>query len=324
MDKIEVVGLGAMNMDHLYKVERILEDGETVVQAAESFPGGSAANTIYGLAKLGVRTGFVGVVGDDADGKSLVSDFQAMEVDTRRLKIKRGSKTGAVLCLTDSAGHRSLYVSPGANSLLDNGDIDINYINQAGMLHLTSFADEKQLQVSREVVERLNSGVRLSFSPGAIYAAKGLTALKPLIKRADILFTNHDEIRQLTGEYFVRGAEICLKQGCRVVAVTLGKGLTFELGGKKVSAVCYIRDSRAEYVIEPVQDAASVTDTTGAGDAFATGFLYGYIKEKPLDECGHLGDLVARFKITKLGARPGFPTLGELARRYRELYSKAL
>ena len=54
MSNIEVVGLGALNIDHLYRVERILDDGETVVNEAKSFPGGSAANTIYGLAKLGV------------------------------------------------------------------------------------------------------------------------------------------------------------------------------------------------------------------------------------------------------------------------------
>ena len=57
MNNIEVVGLGALNIDHFYRVERILEDGESVVTAVESYPGGSAANTIYGLAKLGLSTG---------------------------------------------------------------------------------------------------------------------------------------------------------------------------------------------------------------------------------------------------------------------------
>ena len=67
MSNIEVVGLGALNVDHMYRVERILDDGETVVNEAKSFPGGSAANTIYGLAKLGVNTGYTGVVGDDEE-----------------------------------------------------------------------------------------------------------------------------------------------------------------------------------------------------------------------------------------------------------------
>ena len=73
---IEVVGLGALNIDHIYQVERILDDGEAVVSESKSAPGGSAANTIYGLAKLGVNTGFIGVLGDDAEGRMLVQDFQ--------------------------------------------------------------------------------------------------------------------------------------------------------------------------------------------------------------------------------------------------------
>ncbi len=82
MSSVEVVGLGALNIDHIYQVERILDDGESVVNEAVSFPGDSAANTIYGLAKLGVSTGFTGVVGDDAEGEMLVRDFQKVGVDT--------------------------------------------------------------------------------------------------------------------------------------------------------------------------------------------------------------------------------------------------
>ena len=80
-NNIEVVGLGALNIDYLYQVERILDDGEAVIDEAKSSPGGSAANTIYGLAKLGVKAGFTGVVGDDAEGRVLLEDFQRAGVD---------------------------------------------------------------------------------------------------------------------------------------------------------------------------------------------------------------------------------------------------
>jgi ribokinase len=65
-------------------------------------------------------------------------------------------------------------------------------------------------------------------------------------------------------------------------------------------------------------------DTTGAGDAFAAGFLYGLLKKKNLEICGRLGDIVAQFSIKKVGARAGLPTLAQLSRRYRELYHEAL
>jgi len=325
MSGIEVVGLGALNIDHMYRVERILDDGEAVVDEAESFPGGSAANTIYGLAKLGVNTGYIGVVGGDAEGKILLQDFQKVGVDTSQIRVKPEAKTGSVLCLSDRLGRRSLYVVPGANSLLTIDDLDLTYINQTKWLHLSSFADDRQFQVLFELMDKLASSVKLSFAPGVLHAIKEMTILSPILNRTHLLFVNQREIRHLTGEDVIAGAESCLKQGCRMVVVTLGKGMTLELGHRTVTAICYIRDAENEYAIEPSsQDIISEVDATGAGDAFAAGFLYGLLKGKGLNQCGCLGDIVARFSLTKLGAREGSPTLIELAQRYHELYNQHL
>jgi ribokinase len=316
MNAIEVVGLGALNIDHIKIVERILEDGEAVVLDSRSTPGGSAANTIYGLARLGVGTGFCGAVGDDDYGRTLLQDFQRVEVDTSRIRVKSGAKTGTVLCLSDQLGRRSLYVVPSANSLLTMDDLDPAYINQAGMLHLASFADEAQFKVVLGLVERLDSSVKLSFAPGALYAVKGLKSLTPILKRTYLLFINQSEMRQLTDKDVINGAESCLKQGCQKVVVTLGTGEKL----KKTTAVSYIRDTKQEYIIEPPhRDIGTEADTTGAGDAFAAGFIYGLLKGKNLEECGRLGNIVARLCITKMGAREGLPTLKELAQRYQQL-----
>jgi ribokinase len=321
MSNIEVVGLGALNMDHIYKVERILDDGEAVVKQSMISPGGSAANTIYGLAKLGVSTGFCGVVGGDDDGKILLQDFQQVGVDTGQVRVKSGAKTGSVLCLSDKLGRRSLYVVPGANSLLTLEDLDLTYINQARMFHLSSFADDRQFKVLLELMPRLDLSVKLSFAPGALYAVKGLKALAPILGRTYLLFINQSEIRQLTGKDVIVGAESCLGLGCQKVVVTLGKGGRI----RKTTAVGYIRDAKNEYVIEPAsQEVATKVDTTGAGDAFAAGFLYGLLKGKSLEECGRLGNIVAQFCITKVGAREGLPTQDELTQRYQELYSQPL
>ena len=91
MSNIEVVGLGALNIDHIYKLEHILDDGEAVVEEAASSPGGSAANTIYGLARLGITTGFTGVIGDDAEGEIMLHDFQKVGVDTSQIRLKHGA-----------------------------------------------------------------------------------------------------------------------------------------------------------------------------------------------------------------------------------------
>jgi ribokinase len=189
------------------------------------------------------------------------------------------------------------------------------------MLHLSSFADDSQFQLSLGLILRLDDSVKLSFSPGAIYAVKGLDSLTPFLSRAHLLFVNQSELKQMTGEDVEGGAQKCLQAGCRTVVVTLGKGK--KLG--KTTAVGYVRDADNEHIIEPPSDnLAAEVDTTGAGDAFAAGFIYGMVKGKGLAECGRLGDIVAQFCISKIGAREGLPTLKELTKRYRELYHKEL
>lgn len=321
MSDIEVIGLGALNIDRIYLTSRTHDDGEAVAEEAGSFAGGSAANTIYGLAKLGVSTGFVGATGDDDAGKYVLADFRKVGVDTNQISIKPGIKTGSTMCLSSGLGKRSLYVIPGANHSLTMDDLDLDYINRAKMLHVSSFADNEQFKILLELMGKLEPSVRLSFSPGALYAAKGFKALSPILKRAYILFINRDELKQLTGEDFAAGAKMCLGYGCRIVVVTLGKGVTY----KTAFVASYIRDAKNEYIVESGgKDTASALDTTGAGDAFAAGFIYGLLKGKGLKVCGRLGDITARFAINKTGARQGLPTLTDLTQRYRELYNEPL
>lgn len=320
MTNIEVIGLGALNIDNIYQVECILEDGETAVRESASFPGGSAANTVYGLAKLGISTGFIGAVGDDAEGKSLIKDFQNVGVDTRQIKVKAKAKTGSALCLSDALDRRSIYILPGANNKLNMNNLNLDYINQAKWLHISSFAGDTQFKLLLELMDKLASSTRVSFSPGALYASKGLETLKPILARTDVLFINRSEMRQLTDDEVTSGAELCLKHGCKIIAVTLGKGVVYQ----SVEAVCYIMSQENEYLVEAAQPDTRSLDTTGAGDAFATGFLYGLLNEKNLEECGHLGDIVAQFSVTKIGARQGLPTRDELAQRYRQLYNGRL
>jgi ribokinase len=327
LTKLDVVGLGALNVDYLYRVARILDDGETIVKDFKQSPGGSAANTIYGLARLGVEAGFVGVVGDDSDGELLIKDFQKAGVDTSRIKVKHGVKSGTVIGLTDSLGQRSLYVLPGANRQLSLNDLDVDYVNQARILHISSFADDRQFKVTLDLIRNLNSSVKVSFAPGALYTSQGLKALAPILSRTHILFLNQNEVRQLTGQGVRSGAKTCLEPGCSIVAVTLGQGEKLEINkgaARRTVAIAYIRDAKNEYVIKPPERSATRVDTTGAGDAFAAGFLYGLLKNKGLEFCGRLGNIVAQFSIRKVGARAGLPTRAQLSHRYRELYHEAL
>jgi len=309
MSTIEVIGFGALNMDYLYRVKQIVLDGEIPIDHVTVTPGGSAANTIYGLAKLGVRTGFVGAIGNDAQGKACLRDLQNINADTTHIRIKKAKKTGIALCVTDELGSRAIYLLPGANSVLNSQDIDASYLSQAKIVHFSSFVDEKQFIVQAELLEKLSGSVKISFAPGMLYAVRGIQALSPLLQKTDVLFINKDELEKLTGENFVAGAKKYLKQGCQVVVVTLGKGLSLAPGQAMTGYIC---DKDHEYKVESSTAFAGQLDSTGAGDAFAAGFLFGLLKEKKLDECGQLGDMMAHFAMKEVGARQGLPTLHTL------------
>jgi ribokinase len=313
MPKIELVGFGAMNIDHLCRVKELVTDGEQSVTDFVSIPGGSAANTICGLAKLGIQTGFIGAVGSDKSGKALINDFKTAGIDASQIKVTK-METGATTCISDKLGRRAIYVSPGANNLLDQKDIDINYLNQAELVHMSSFADDKQLKIQIASVKKLKGSVKISLAPGMIYVTKGLKVLVPLLKKTFVVFMNREEIERLTGKDFPTGARELIKIGCRIVVVTLGKGLD---KGKSGMVTAYILEGRKEHeIISKRPGRKSGLETTGAGDAFAAGFLFGLLKGKEIEQCGLLGSMVAAFVIEKVGARSGLPTLSQLCHEY--------
>jgi ribokinase len=311
-----VIGLGALNVDRIFRVERLLSDGENAVEEGGSFAGGSAANTIYGLGILGIPTGFCGAIGDDAGGQLLLDDFTRSGTETSHVITIPGVTSGTVFCLS-SPRERSLYVLAGANRLLTDDGLFSPYINGAGFLHISSFVDDEQFKMSLRIIQKLSPKVRLSFSPGALYVSRGIAALEPFIARAEVIFINRSEIEKLTGENFRKAVILILEMGCKSVVVTLGEGLMVE--GRKIAA--YVRDQNGEWLINSGKIEASVVmDTTGAGDAFASGFLAGMMDGKTPDECGRLGNCEALLSLKCIGARGGLPTRRTLLEFYKEIY----
>jgi len=140
--------------------------------------------------------------------------------------------------------------------------------------------------------------VKVSFDPGELYARRGLATLKPMIEKSFVMVPNENEVKLLTGKNYERGAEVLLNAGAGIVVVTLGR------------RGCYVTDGKETHLVEPYK--VAVVDTTGAGDAFCAGFLYGLIKNEDLHECGKLGNFVASRCLQKVGAREGLPTISTL------------
>lgn len=317
---LDIIGLGALNTDHIYQVTRTTEDGESLAMPIGAFPGGSAANTIYGLAKLGLATGFIGVVGEDEQGRGLMDSFREVGVDTSQIR-SVAHRSGQTLCFSDNAGRRSIYILPGANDFLSQEDIDTSYLSRARLVHVSSFARNSQWTIISNAILDMPPLVKLSFSPGSLYASIGLKAMGTVLERTTVLFVNRTEITEMTGANIFDGAQACIDAGCKIVVVTLGKGIKVVPEGRDYT--CYVRSATQEHLVAtPELKVANVEETTGCGDAFAAGFLYGLLSGKPLLDCAHLAVASASFCLTQPGARTGLPTKTELIQRYRALSRK--
>jgi ribokinase len=302
MSRFDVVGFGALNVDKLFKVNRIAakEEESFITDFAETC-GGSAANTVVGLAKLGCKVGFVGKVGSDREGKMLLEEFRKEGVDTKGVTVAKAGRSGTVMGFVDENGERALYVDPGVNNQVEFNERIKRYASQTRFLHLTSFVGEKSFQTQRKLLETIPEDAKVSFDPGALYARKGLAALGSVVERTFVLMPNAGELELLTGiADYRKGAETMIEKGVKVVAVKLG------------SRGCYVTDGKQSHSVEAFK--VSVVDTTGAGDAFCAGFLYGLLKHKSLEECGRTGNFVASRCTTKMGARIGLPTLKDLTK----------
>ncbi|MEW6506084.1 MAG: carbohydrate kinase family protein, partial [Chloroflexota bacterium] len=220
MTEFDAVGFGALNVDKLFKVNRIAvaEDESFVTSYAEAC-GGSAANTIVGLARLGCKCGFIGKVATDREGKMLLDDFCKERVDTEGIVQARRGRSGTVMGFVDKKGNRALYISPGVNNTIKLDEINPDYASATRFLHLTSFVGEKSFLTQKKLFELLPESVKVSFDPGALYARMGMEKIEPIIKKIFVMLPNAGELELLTGEAdYCRGADLLIQKGVKIVA----------------------------------------------------------------------------------------------------------
>ncbi len=273
------------------------EEEEAAVTGFKMSGGGSAANTIVGLTRLDLKTGFIGKVASDTEGKFLLDELEREGVNINGVTVSEIGRSGVVMGFIDLKGDRALYVDPGVNDQLDFKEIDIDYISDTEFLHLSSFVAEQPFTAQKQLINEL-SAVKICFDPGAIYAIKGLNSNKPIIRKSYAVLPNEIEVNQLTGEDYQEGAKLFLKLGANLVAVKLGK------------KGCYVTNGKESHLIDAYK--VNVVDTTGAGDAFNAGFIYGLVNGKDLYTCGRLGNFVASRCVSAMGARTGLPRSTEL------------
>lgn len=283
---------GSMQLVDQSRSAEILTALESYQRSQSS--GGSAANTIHGLAKLGVKSGYIGVIGEDELGGFFVQDMINAGVEPHL--IHSPQETGRAIALVTPDSERTFATFLGAAVELSAGHLDSEKYPTAGIFKNYSFfhiegylvQNHKLIEEAVKLAKAGNLLVSLDLASYNVVEAN-LDFLKSIVEKyVDIVFANEEEAKAFTGlepEQAVRE----IGRHCEIAVVKTGsKGSLVKQGGE-ISAISSIR--------------ANPVDTTGAGDLYAAGFLYGLAAGKPIAACGHLGSTLAGNVIETMGSK---------------------
>ena len=268
--------------------------------------GGSAANTIAGLASFGGNGAFIGRVADDQFGKIFWHDIRASGVAFETAPVSGGLPTAVCLIFVTPDGERTMNTFLGASTELGPAEVDEQAIAAAQVTYLEGYLfDKPEAKLAFHAAAQIAAGAgrktALSLSD-AFCVDRHRDDFRAFIQNGvDILFANEKEITALYEVNTFEEAVNAVRGACELAVLTRSEA------GSVIVAPKETIDVRPSHV-------DTVVDATGAGDLYAAGFLFGYTRKLRLPDCGRLGSLAAAEIISHIGARPERP-LAEIAHR---------
>jgi sugar/nucleoside kinase (ribokinase family) len=322
--RYEVAGLGNAIMDVLAPVDdqflidhaitpasmSLIDEDRALrlhaaVPDAVQLPGGSGANTIAGLASFGATTAYLGKVANDAVGDAFCAGMKTAGVHFPTPPLLNGAASARSIIFVSPDGQRSMNTFLGASTQFSDDDVIPEVIAAAQITYLEGYLfdrdEAKSAYVKAAEIARAN-GRKVALTLSDTFCVdRHRDSFRYLIKgHVDLVFANEAELLSL---YQVDDFETALagaRSEAALIAVTR-------------SALGSVVATATERVDSPAEPVAKVVDTTGAGDQYAAGFLFGWSRGRPLAECARLGHIAAAEVISHFGARPEV-SLAELAR----------
>jgi sugar/nucleoside kinase (ribokinase family) len=252
--------------------------------------GGSASNTVYGLAKLGVPVGFVGKVGRDEMGSFFSENSRKNGIKSFLLESETPS--GVCISLVSPDGERTMATCLGAACEMAPFDLKEEMFKGYEICHIEGYWVQNKELIHTAMKMGKKFGLKISLDLASYNVVlDNLDFLKELTTNyVDILFANEEEARVFTGMENPEEALESMATFCDIAVVKLGaKGSLVKQGNSK-------------YCI-PAVNGVNCLDTTGAGDLYASGFLYGLIEKLPLHKCGEIGSIIAANVIEVVGTK---------------------
>jgi sugar/nucleoside kinase (ribokinase family) len=259
--------------------------------------GGSAANTIHGLAMLGVETAFIGSIGKDETGDFFENEMKSAGI--RTILSRRDSSTGTAVALITPDSERTFATHLGAAVELGPDDLDPADFKGYDILYLEGYLifNKSLVDAACRIAKKANMKIAMDLSSYNVVESN-LTDFKEIVDNyVDILFANAEEAKAYTG-MGPEEAAYTISKNCEIAVIKVGSEGSFI---KSESGIIKIGTSKV-----------NLKDTTGAGDLYASGFLYGYTMNKNLEVCGKYGSLIAGKVIEVLGARMNNDTWKEI------------
>lgn len=268
------------------RAEKILHYTKALKKNMSS--GGSAANTIHGLAMLGIDTGYIGAVGKDEYGAYFQSDLEDHKIKT--FLNYRDTGTGYATAFISPDSERTFATYLGAALEIHSDMLKEDHFSGYDYFHFEGYLVPNYELVSKAIILAKEKGVKISIDMASYnIVEENLKFLKQIIsEHVDIVFANEEEAKSLTGKE-PEEALNDISEMCDIAVVKIG------------SKGSLIKQGENSYKIGVIR--ADSKDTTGAGDLYASGFLYGLIQGYSLDKCGQIGALLSGKVIEVIGAK---------------------
>ena len=278
---------GSMQLVDRLKSERILVGTEDLDKTIAS--GGSAANTIHGLAGLGVDTGFLGTIGKDYWGELFEQDIRNNNIEPKL--IYSNTESGRAIALVSKDSERTFATYLGAAVELSADDIDEGIFRGYNYLHIEGYLVLNKDLIKKAVILAKKLGLKVSLDLASYNVVEdNLDMLRELVKsNVDILFANEEEAKVFTGKN-PGEAIFDIAKDVEIAVVKLGKNGSIIKRGNELVKISAIE--------------ANCIDTTGAGDLYASGFLFGLINGLTLERSGEIGALLSGRVIEIIGPKP--------------------
>ena len=294
----DVVGVGDLDIDIYIELDRIPDFDEKLLANDHHFHGGGmVANTIVALTRLGKSCLLHAPVGDDLYGKLAIADLEHNGVETSGLIKKADGRTYFCVVMLDHTGEKSLIVVPTDSMNPKSKELSAETIQSARHMHTTLFPD---VSGAIELAHAKEMSISIDIEPSMLHA-KNQNEISKLLELVDIVFLGEQAAKQIGG---TDDPQFNLKRvqtfGPKTVCLTQGNQ-----GG-------LISDRSSRELIQYQAYKVNVIDSTGAGDCFAAGFIYGYLEGWGLSQIAQFASAVAAINTQHFGGHDGAPTLEDV------------